>query len=74
MPDERITTLGRVHTAPPFATEKGLSFFAKDSDGCWYYVNHAGEWHSCPPPFALPRGLVFIEADGTIRQPTTRDI
>lgn len=49
--------LPRVHRAPPFPTDKGLSFLAKDSDGCWYYVNHAGEWHSCPPPTEAEPGL-----------------
>lgn len=40
----------RVHTAPPFQAEKGLQFYARDSDGQWHYVNHAGQWCACPPP------------------------
>lgn len=31
---------------------KGVQFYAKDSDGQWHYVNHAGTWQTCPPPFA----------------------
>jgi hypothetical protein len=43
---------GRVHVAPPFPTEKGMQFLAKDSDGQWFYVNHASTWQTCPPPVA----------------------
>jgi hypothetical protein len=38
--------------APPFDSgHKGVQFFAKDSDGQWFYVNHANAWCACPPPF-----------------------
>jgi hypothetical protein len=41
-----------LHPAPPaFLTAKGLQFYAKDSDGQWYYANHSGTWQTCPPPF-----------------------
>ena len=49
----RLADMGlapRVHTAPQFQTDKGLQFYAKDSDGQWHYVNHAGTWQACPPP------------------------
>jgi hypothetical protein len=32
------------------AAGKGVSFYAKDSDGQWHYVNHAGMWCACPSP------------------------
>ena len=39
--------------APAFqAGGKGVQFYAKDSDGQWHYVNHAGTWQTCPPPIA----------------------
>ena len=44
---------GRVHVAPPMATEKGVQFYAKDSDGRWWYVNHAGRWCGTAPPFLI---------------------
>lgn len=37
------------HQPPPFWTGKGVQFYVKDSDGQWHYVNHANEWHACPP-------------------------
>jgi hypothetical protein len=40
----------RIHTPPSMETLKGVQFFAKDSDGQWHYVNHAGMWCACPPP------------------------
>ena len=41
-------------TAPSFQSNgKGVQFYAKDSDGQWFYVNHANTWQSCPPPFPL---------------------
>jgi len=41
----------RPRQAPEFDTQgKGVQFFAKDSDGQWHYVNHAGTWQACPPP------------------------
>jgi hypothetical protein len=43
--------LDGARSAPPFDTgHKGVQFYAKDSDGQWYYVNHAGTWQTCPPP------------------------
>jgi hypothetical protein len=42
----------RMRTAPPFQTNKGVQFYAKDSDGQWHYVNHAGTWQGCPVPVA----------------------
>lgn len=45
-------TTPRVRQAPPFDTPKGLQFYARDSDGQWFYVNHAGMWCPCPPPLA----------------------
>jgi hypothetical protein len=48
---EGMQTLTGQHSAPVFETYKGVSFFAKDSDGNWHYVNHAWEWQGCPPPF-----------------------
>jgi hypothetical protein len=39
---------------PAFDSDsKGVQFFAKDSDGQWYYVNHAGTWQTCPPPVSM---------------------
>lgn len=52
---EQARASSRVRQAPPFATDKGLQFFAQDSDGQWFYVNHAGTWQGCPPPFAKER-------------------
>lgn len=41
-----------VRVAPPFNTQgKGLQFYARDSDGNWFYVNHANTWQGCPTPF-----------------------
>ncbi|WP_120010212.1 hypothetical protein [Teichococcus vastitatis] len=49
--EDRRKRTQRIHSSPPpFQTEKGLQFFAKDSDGQWFYVNHAGTWQTCPPP------------------------
>ena len=52
------TTPERVHVAPPFPTLMGLQFYAKDSDGQWFYVNHGGQWHQCPPPVCQEAGDV----------------
>jgi hypothetical protein len=42
-----------VREAPAFDTQgKGLTFFAKDSNSQWYYVNHANTWATCPPPIS----------------------
>lgn len=34
---------------PPLDTLKGKQYFAKDSDGQWYYLNHTRTWQTCPP-------------------------
>ena len=44
MPDTRATI-------PTLGTLKGVNYYAKTSDGQWHYINHAGEWVTCPPPF-----------------------
>jgi hypothetical protein len=44
----------RIHQAPPFNTMKGMQFYAEDSDGQWYYVNHASTWQTMPALAALP--------------------
>jgi hypothetical protein len=39
-----------VRECPAFDTRgKGLTFYAKDSDGVWYYVNAVNTWEVCPP-------------------------
>lgn len=48
---EPVPDVGDVRYAPGFDAEgRGVSFFAKDSNGQWYYVNHADTWQACPPP------------------------
>lgn len=27
-------------------------------EGAWYYRNHAGDMHPCPPPFGAPQDAV----------------
>lgn len=27
------------------------TYLAKDNAGQWHYINHAGTWQGCPPPF-----------------------
>src|SRR5690606_32228343 len=34
------------------------TYFAKDNAGQWHYINHAGTWQGCPPPFPQPSGTV----------------
>ena len=26
-------------------------YLAQDNKGQWHYINHAGTWQACPPPF-----------------------
>ncbi len=41
----------RQFTVPIFETNGiGASFYAKDSNNNWHYVNHANTWQTCPPP------------------------
>ena len=49
MPDTR-------DSIPTIGTLKGVSYFAKTSDGQWHYINHAGEWVTCPPPVEAKKG------------------
>jgi hypothetical protein len=35
---------------PPLPGYKGRQYLCKDSDGKWYYLNHARTWQACPPP------------------------
>lgn len=30
-------------------------YLAEDNNGQWHYVNHAGTWQGCPPPFPLTK-------------------
>jgi len=62
MPD--VEAAERQHIAPPFDTLKGVQFFAKDSDGQWHYVNHAGAWQTCPPPADHAAALAAAEMRG----------
>lgn len=39
---------------PTLGTLKGVQYFCRTSDGQWYYINHAGTWQACPPPFEMP--------------------
>ena len=44
----------QVAVTPSFEADgKPVSFFAV-RDGQWHYVNHAGTWQGCPPPFPAP--------------------
>lgn len=61
---------GRIHQAPPFDTMKGMQFYAKDSDGQWYYVNHASTWQTMPPLAAAPPPPANIGADS----PSAREV
>jgi hypothetical protein len=48
-----VARVGGMVQPPCFSTMfKGVQFYAKDSDGQWYYVNHADTWQTCPPPFS----------------------
>lgn len=31
-------------------------YLAQDNTGQWHYINHAGTWQGCPPPFPLTEG------------------
>ena len=43
----------RIFIVPAFVTNgKGAQFLVQDSDGQWYYLNHAHTWQTCPPPFS----------------------
>lgn len=38
------------------------SHLAKDNTGKWHYINHAGMWQACPPPFAANNGDYIVRA------------
>jgi hypothetical protein len=44
-PDEHSTA----RMIPPLPGLKGRRYFAEDSDGNWFYINHANTWQGCPP-------------------------
>ena len=51
--DDLRAHVGGIKQPPAFSTMfKGVQFFAKDTDGQWYYVNHEDMWQTCPPPFS----------------------
>lgn len=41
---------------PALETLKGKTYYAKDSDGQWYFNNHGNAWVTCPPPFPKSYG------------------
>lgn len=45
---ERVPS--RDEPIPAFPGLKGRRYLVQDSDGNWYYLNHASTWQTCPPP------------------------
>lgn len=42
----KVRALGTLPKLPNTGT-----YLAKDNTGQWFYINHAGTWQTCPPPF-----------------------
>jgi len=47
---EHARSITKARRAPPFHTEKNVTFYAQDSGGTWYVAHRGGYWENCPSP------------------------